>query len=95
MSQFQFPIGLALFNRPTYHEILLKSLADQTVGIGGAPVIVHADSYAGSYNQKVGRPDFTGLTSDLIDQFLIPHGAVVLRSEANVGIAYGYFGEIP
>jgi hypothetical protein len=87
VNQFQYPVGLALFNRPTYHEILLKSLSDQTVGIGAAPVIVHADSYEESYDQKIGRPDFTGLTADLIDLFLIPRGAIVLKPETNLGIA--------
>jgi hypothetical protein len=69
VQTFPYPVGLAVFNRPTYHQALFESFMHQSLPVDMALVIAHLDSYEGSRDQSVGRADFTRTTSEFIGQY--------------------------
>jgi hypothetical protein len=69
VQTFLYPVGLAVFNRPTYHQALFGSLTRQSLPVDMALLVTHLDSYEGSRDQSVGRADFTRTTSEFIGQY--------------------------
>jgi hypothetical protein len=69
VQTFPYPVGLAVFNRPTYHQALFESLTRQSLPVDMALVVAHLDSYEGSRDQSAGRADFTRTTSEFIGQY--------------------------
>jgi hypothetical protein len=69
MQTFLYLVGLAVFNRPTYHQALFGSLTRQSLPVDMALLVNNLDSYEGSRDQSVGRADFTWTTSEFIGQY--------------------------
>jgi hypothetical protein len=80
-------VGLAVFNRPTYHQALFGSLTRQSLPVDMALLVTHLDSYEGSRDQSVGRADFTRTTSEFIGQYLDLPESQVIRAPHNRGVA--------
>ena len=87
MQTFPYPVGLVVFNRPTYHQALLESLTRQSLPMNMALVVAHLDSYEGSRDQSVRRADFTRTTSEFIGQYLDLPESQVIRAQHNRGVA--------
>jgi GR25 family glycosyltransferase involved in LPS biosynthesis len=87
VQHFDYPIGLALFNRPTYKKALLESLSKQTMAFDRSLLTIHVDNYQGSRDQEVGRPDFTQTTIEFARQYAHVLESQLIIPKHNQGIA--------
>jgi hypothetical protein len=88
VSEFPFPLGVLLFNRPEYAEQTLRGLARQDCSLADDQVVIVIDGYSGSKAQISGRPDLTGEVAQ-IARDVFP-GATIVASPHNLGIAAAF-----
>jgi hypothetical protein len=88
VSQFPFPLGVLLFNRPEYAARTLRGLADQDCSVADDRVVIVIDGYSGSKAQFSGHPDLTTEVAR-IARDVFP-GATIIPSPHNLGIAAAF-----
>lgn len=84
-QKFEFPIGIALFNRPEYTQQVLESLRDQSMTFDERKLTIHLDGYAGSRDEARGAENRTDEV-EAIARDIFP-SAQFLVSSRNSGIA--------
>jgi len=82
---FAYPVGVQLFNRPEYAEMVLRSLKGQSFPIDQARLYIYIDGFKGSIYETKGALDKTKQVEELARE-IFP-GANVVRFENNCGIA--------
>jgi hypothetical protein len=88
VSEFPFPLGVLLFNRPEYAEQTLRGLANQSCPLSDDRVVIVVDGYNGSKAQVSGQPDLTAEVAQ-IARDVFP-GATIITSPHNLGIAAAF-----
>lgn len=88
VSEFPFPIGVLLFNRPEYAAQTLRALATQRRSVADDRVVIVIDGYDGSKAQITGQPNLTSEVARIA--FEVFPGAAIISSPHNLGIAVAF-----
>ena len=72
---FQYPINVICFNRPSYLSKLLDSLKKQTIELQDELIFFWVDGFAGSKDEYLGKEDKTQEIAPLIYEYF-PHSQI-------------------